>query len=46
MVPLMELESALWAFDEGVTTLSRGLRLPSRPAATASGWRVGSRRAR
>src|ERR1700731_4883111 len=30
---------------EASAVLSRGLRLPSKPAATASGWRAGSRRA-
>ena len=29
----------------GLGARSRGLRLPSKPAATASGWRAGSRRA-
>ena len=30
--------------SSGLAALSRGLRLPSKPAATASGWRAGWRR--
>src|SRR5258708_24969891 len=42
--PLLALLHAGRMRRSGPAALSRGLRLPSKPAATASGWRAGLRR--